>query len=182
MVGPNWSWQSADCVMTKSPLGPEKPGKTPNDRGKRGTKRSLITEAAVIPVGLSFGTPNTQDVRLLRSTLEDCFRKVPINQGAAIEHLCLDKGYDFATIQRKTIKEFGYRAHIRSRGEKKTLLPDRRRKPSSWAAERTLCWINHFREILIRWDKKATNYIASLHFACAYYTFKKSWFSDRPFV
>jgi hypothetical protein len=26
---------------------------------------------------------------------------------------------------------------------------------------------------LIRWDKKATNYIANLQLACAYYTFKK---------
>ena len=71
------------------------------------------------------------------------------------------------------IEEFGYRAHIRSRGEEKRLLRDRRRKPKMWVMERTHSWLNRFRGILIRWDKKSTNYIANLQFACAYYTFKK---------
>jgi transposase len=71
------------------------------------------------------------------------------------------------------IEEFGYRAHIRSRGEEQALLRSRRRKPRRWVVERTHGWLNRFRGILIRWDKKATNYIANLQFACAYYTFKK---------
>lgn len=71
------------------------------------------------------------------------------------------------------IEEFGYRAHIRSRGEGKILLHDRRQKPRRWVVERSHSWPNRFRGILTRWDKKATNYIASLQFACAYYTFKK---------
>ena len=42
-----------DGAMTKSPLGGGKTGANPTDRGKRGVKRSLLTEAQGVPVGLA---------------------------------------------------------------------------------------------------------------------------------
>jgi putative transposase len=33
--------------------------------------------------------------------------------------------------------------------------------------ERTHSWMNRFRRLLIRWEKKADNYLAFVHFACA---------------
>jgi putative transposase len=151
----------------------KKRAKNPTDRGRRGTKRSLITEATGIPVGISVGAANTHDIPLLRSTLEDFFRRIPIDEGRGVERLCLDQGYDSASIRKMIIEEFGYRDHIRSRVEKKRLLRDHRRRPRRWVLERTKTWLNRFRGILICWDKKSTNYIANLQFACAYYTFKK---------
>jgi hypothetical protein len=35
-------------------------------------------------------------------------------------------------------------------------------------------WINRFRALLVRWDKKTTNYEGSLHLACAYITFARA--------
>jgi putative transposase len=40
--------------------------------------------------------------------------------------------------------------------------------------ERTHSWMNRFRAILVRLDKKLCNNIAGLHLACAYITFKRS--------
>ena len=40
LKGLTWKWQAADGAMTKAPLGGEKTGKNPTDRGKLGTKRS----------------------------------------------------------------------------------------------------------------------------------------------
>ena len=40
--------------------------------------------------------------------------------------------------------------------------------------ERTHSWINRFRALLVRWDKKTTNYEGSLHLACAYITFARA--------
>jgi putative transposase len=34
--------------------------------------------------------------------------------------------------------------------------------------------MNRFRRILIRWEKKAANYLALLHLACAYITYKRA--------
>ena len=36
-----------------------------------------------------------------------------------------------------------------------------------WVVERTHSWLNRFRALLVRWDKKTTNYEGSLHLACA---------------
>ena len=41
-----------------------------------------------------------------------------------------------------------------------------------WVVERTHSWMNRFRRILIRWEKKPENYIAFLHFACALIAFR----------
>ena len=41
-----------------------------------------------------------------------------------------------------------------------------------WVVERAHSWMNRFRRILIRWEKKAANYLALLHFACAWITFR----------
>jgi len=38
--------------------------------------------------------------------------------------------------------------------------------------ERTHSWMNRFRGILIRWEKKAANYIAMLHLSFAIITYR----------
>ena len=38
--------------------------------------------------------------------------------------------------------------------------------------ERAHSWLNRFRRLLIRWDKKAENYLGFLHFACALLAFR----------
>ena len=64
--------------------------------------------------------------------------------------------------------EFGFTAHIRSRGEEAQAI----KKEAGFIArrgvvERSHSWMNRFRRILVRWDKPPDNYIAFLHFACA---------------
>jgi transposase len=38
--------------------------------------------------------------------------------------------------------------------------------PRRWVVERAHSWMNRFRRLLVRWDKKPQNYLAFLHFAC----------------
>ena len=40
----NWRWQGADGRLDKARFGGKKVGKTPTDRGKNGTKQSLLVE------------------------------------------------------------------------------------------------------------------------------------------
>jgi len=80
----------------------------------------------------------------------------------------LDKGYDFEEV-RQIVAEFGFTAHIRSRGEEaQDLKRKARAKARRWVVERTHSWMNRFRGILIRWNKKAENYVAMLHMAFAF--------------
>jgi transposase len=63
--------------------------------------------------------------------------------------------------------EFLYKMHLRPRGEEKKQLEEGiLKKARRWVVERTASWLNRFRGILIRWCKKADNYLALLHFAC----------------
>ena len=45
-------------------------------------------------------------------------------------------------------------------------------KARRWVVERTPSWMNRFRRVLIRWDKKVRNYLGFLHLACAYSTYR----------
>jgi putative transposase len=87
------------------------------------------------------------------------------------QNLCLDKGYDYKDV-RQIVAEWGYTAHIKARGEEEQ---DRKKVPGfrarRWVVERTHSWMNRFRRLLIRWEKKAKNYLALLQFACAWITY-----------
>ena len=42
--GLKWEWQAIDGAMTKAPLGGAGTEANPTDRGKKGTKRSILTD------------------------------------------------------------------------------------------------------------------------------------------
>jgi len=84
----------------------------------------------------------------------------------------MDKGYDYAAV-REIVQEFGFTAHIRARGEEAQAINRQAGfKARRWVVERTHSWLNRFRRVLIRWDKKVENYLAFLHFACALIAFR----------
>jgi transposase len=86
----------------------------------------------------------------------------------------LDKGDDAAEV-RDTVREFGFTAHIRTRGaEARARKRHVGAKARRWVVERTQRWRNRCRRVLIRWDKSADNYLAFLHFACALIAFRAS--------
>src|SRR4051812_49914713 len=51
IVGLDLSDVTVDGCIVKAPCGGEAAGRSPVDRGKQGTKRSLLVEAAGIPIG-----------------------------------------------------------------------------------------------------------------------------------
>ncbi len=150
----------------------EKSGANPTDRGKRGVKRSLLTEGHGVPLGLAVAGANRHDMKLTRATLESIVVDRPTPTAEHPQGLCLDKGYDFQEV-RDLLAEFGFTAHIRSRGEEaQALKRDAQHKARRWVVERAHSWMNRFRGLLVRWDKKPENYLAFLHFACGLIAFR----------
>ena len=86
----------------------------------------------------------------------------------------MDAGYDYDEV-REIAWEFGYTTHIRKRGEEKKAC-EAGKKARRWVVERTHSWLNRYRRLLIRWEKKARNYLAMLHFACACLTWNRCLF------
>jgi len=66
IVGLDLNDLSVDGCLVKAPCGGEAAGKSPVDRGKQGTKRSLLTDATGIPLGCVVAPANRHDSPLLR--------------------------------------------------------------------------------------------------------------------
>ena len=98
----------------------------------------------------------------------------PIPSREQPQGLCLDKGYDYPqTHQIGTAHRL--ELHLRTRGEEAAA----KRHPPGWRArrwvvERTGSWLNRFRRLLVRWEKKAANYSGMLNLACACITFQQA--------
>ncbi len=172
LKGIEWEWLSMDGAMTKAPLSGEKTGRNPTDRGKQGVKRSLLTEGQGIPLGLTVDGANRPDMKLVRATLDSLIVPRPTATADAPQGLCLDKGYDYDDV-RALLTAFGFTAHIRSRGEEaRVLAQEAGQRARRWVVERTHSWMNRFRRILVRWEKKPEHYLAFLHFASALIAFR----------
>ena len=149
-------------------------GKNPTDRGKMGTKRSVLTDGPGVPIGLAVDGAHRDAFKMARETIERIALERPDPTPATPQGLCLDKGDDYDEV-RELLDEFGFTAHIRARGEEAHALKQEAGfKARRWVVERTHSWMNRFRRVLIRWDKKVRNYLGFLHLACAYITYKRS--------
>ena len=149
-------------------------GKNPTDRGKIGTKRSVLTDGRGVPIGLAVAGANRNDFKLTRETLESIAVERPDATPDAPQGMCLDKGYEYDEV-RELLDEFGFTAPIRARGaEAQALKQEAGCKARRWVVERTHSWMNRFRRVLIRWDKKVRNYLGFLHWACAYITYRQA--------
>lgn len=171
-IGLDWQWQAMDGAITKAPLGCENTGPNPTDRAKQGTKRHLLTEGHGIPLAVIVTGANRNDFKETKNVIKSSVLKRPRVTTRKKQHLCLDKGYDYPEV-RELLKRYGYTAHIKSRGQERTAkeqIPGYRAR--RWVVERTHSWMNRFRRILIRWEKKTSNYEAMLHLACAFITFR----------
>lgn len=118
---------------------------------------------------------NRNDFKLAPETLEAIEVERPLPTREHPQGMCMDKDYDRREIY-ELLKAFGFTAHVRARGEEaKALNHDARCKARRWVVERTHSWLNRFRAILIRWNKKAANYLGMLHLALGIITWRQTF-------
>jgi putative transposase len=148
-------------------------GKNPTDRGKKGTKRSLLVDDQGGPLGLVIDGANRHAPKLLRATIEAIVVAGPEPTPQQPQHLCLDQAYDNPTGH-ATVAATGYTPHIRQIGEEKAAASQRRRqKPRRRVVERTLAWLSKCRAILVRYDKHAFNYLGLVQWACGLFWYRR---------
>ena len=141
------------------------------DRAKPGVKQSLLVEADGGPLAITIAGANVPDAQLLDATIQAIVLERPEPEPDFPQHRCLDKGYDNETGWGACI-DHGYDPHIALIRDER---PDRPKahKPRRWVVERTLAWLSKCRGILIRYEKKAENYLAMLQFACGLLWFRR---------
>jgi putative transposase len=136
-------------------------------------KRSLLVEGDGGPLAVTLDGANRHDTKLLDGTIEAIVVERPVPTEEAPQHLCLDKAYDNPTGE-ETVLKHHYIAHIRRIGEEKLDATGEPRYPARrWVVERTLAWLSKCRALLVRYDKKAANYLALLQLACALLWFRR---------
>jgi len=170
MVGLDLTEISIDGSVHKAPMGGEGTGPSPVDRGKRGWKWSVASDANGVPIAWVPGAANTPDTQLLDDTLD-----VLDANGfeIEIEEIHLDRGYDAVAI-REAFTEAGIEAHIahrakRVRGRKygsraRNKIPLGRR----WKVERANSWLSNYGQLRRNTDRKPIHREAALDLAVTF--------------
>jgi transposase len=145
MIGIELANVSVDGCIVKAPCGGEAAGPSPVDRGKQGTKRSLLVDGQGIPLGCVVAGAHRHDSPLLTPTLEKLARfgfDLP-------EHITvhLDAGYD-SHKTRDLLDTLGCNWEISKKG---TPLQTGAR----WVVERTNSWHTRgFRKLQICTERR----------------------------
>ncbi len=179
--GIGWKWQAMDSKHAASPLGGEKTGKNPTDRGKLGAKINLMVDGRGAPLSVVLTGANRHDKVSAVELIVAFSVKRPAHKE---QHLCADKAYDSEDV-REFASAASYETHIkvnprRSRkaaepppddDSPKRIYPARR-----WMVERTISWLTKRRSLRTRWAKKAGNWLALVQLACAHILFNLAVF------
>jgi putative transposase len=132
----------------------------------------LLTDGEGGPLGVVIAGANVVEQQLLKATIEAIVVDRPDPEEVE-QNLCLDKGYDNPRGH-AAATEAGYVPHIRRIGEEKRSC-DRSKghKPRRWVVERTFAWLSKCRGILVRYEKKDTNYLGLIQLACSLYWYRR---------
>lgn len=151
-------------------------GKT--KRGK-GTKLMVLADGQGTPLGICVEAATPAEVKLLERTLDSV--KVKRRRGERRrphqpERLIADRGYDSNPARALLVKRDIEPIIPKRRNNKKATHQDGRklrRYKRRWIIERTNSWLQNFRRLVARYERKAKNFEALVHLACALVTLKK---------
>lgn len=124
-----------------------------------------------MPLAVAVDGANVHDGKLVAETLDAIPIERPEPTLQEPQNLCLDKGYSGGPVDTK-VRERGYTPHVPRKENEPPKPKHRRGKARRWKVERTHSWLNRARRLLIRWDKKAANYLGFLHLRFAIVTLR----------
>lgn len=131
--------------------GGERTGPSPVDRGKPGTKHTLLVSRSGVPLAIRTAGANVSDHRQILPTVVLDFPRVGGRPGRPREHpavLYADRGYDSEAV-RVVLRWLGIEPRIaRRRTEHGSRLGRVR-----WVVERTISWVKGLRRMRVRYDR-----------------------------
>jgi putative transposase len=174
--GISWKWQAMDSKNSPAPLGGQKTGKNPTDRGKQGAKINLLVDERGAPLSVVLTGANRHDKISAVELIVSIALKRPAQKE---QHLCADKAYDASDV-REFASSGGYTTHIKINPRKQEATESSCESPQRkdshgelhparrWVVERTISWLVKRRSLRTRWSKKAENWLALVQLACAH--------------
>jgi transposase len=151
---------AVDGCITKAPCGGQVAGPSPVDRRKQGLKRSLVTDADGIPLGVVAAAANRRDDGLLGATLDTLAAASAVIGRLPVQPVVhLDAGYDYQTC-RQMLAARGMTGEIATRG-----LPAPIQASPRWPVERTHAWGNQYGKL--RWCTERRRVVVEFWLALA---------------
>ena len=147
------------------PRGGQKSAPNPTDKGKSGSKRHLVVDRNGIPLSVIHTAANVHDSKVLEEAVDAIEPIRKPGRGRPRKRpkkLHADKGYDFPRC-RKALRTRGITPRIARRGIESSERLGRHR----WVVERTLSWINRFRRLKVRYERRDDVHQAFLDLGCA---------------
>lgn len=133
----------------------------------------MLTDRRGVPIGIAIAGANAHDQKLAQETLDSIPIRRPRSTSKRRQHLCLDEGYKGEPIRRLVTRR-GYQPHLKSRPTERREKRRRGTRARRWVVERVHSWTNRARRLLVRWEKKAVNYLAFVHLQFAYIALKSA--------
>jgi putative transposase len=129
----------------------------------------MLTDGGGVPLAVEVDGANRHDMKMVEATLNNV-QAFPRRRNEE-QNLSLDKGFDYPEVS-ELVRDYGYTPHVRSRGEEEISerIPGYRAR--RWVVERTHSWMNRFRRLLVRWEKKKENFLNMIYLACSVITFR----------
>ncbi|ROP29805.1 IS5 family transposase [Couchioplanes caeruleus] len=145
-------------------------GPSPVDRGRRGSKHHLITDAAGTPLAVTLTGGHRNDVTQLLPLVE----AIPPIRGLVgrplrrPRRIYADRGYDHDKY-RRLLRQRGITPVIARRGTAHGSGLGTKR----WVVERTFAWLHAFKRLRTRSERRADVHQAMLSLACAVICLRK---------
>ncbi|MEG8184652.1 IS5 family transposase [Nocardia terpenica] len=166
----DWSRAVIDAASVRAKKGGPLTGPSPVDRGKSGSKIHVLSDRAGTPLSVGISAANTNDAEALRPLVKAIpavrSRRGPRRRKPAKLHA--DKAYDTAEL-RRWVRHRGIGACIARKGIEGSDRLGRHR----WVIERTISWLTGYHRLNIRYDRKATHFLAFLTLASTLTAYKK---------
>jgi transposase len=144
-------------------------GKT--KRGK-GTKLMAVTDRSGLPVSVCAASASPHEVTLVGETLNGSF------VSEKPERLIGDRAYDSDQLDAELGAQGIEMIAPHRRGRKKSKTQDGRklrRYKRRWKVERLFAWLGNFRRLVVRYERRAENYLGFVRLGCAVILLRHYW-------
>jgi transposase len=124
----------------------------------------VVVDRQGVPLAVRLSAANVHDSRMMLETV-DAIEPIKRPVGRPRKRpkkLHADKAYDSQPL-REELRQRGITPRIARRGIESSERLGRHR----WVVERTLAWLNRYRRLRIRYERRADMHLAFLHIGCA---------------
>ena len=131
-------------------------------------------DARGVPLSLVVTGANQHDITALKELLGNLIVSRPARSRFHRQHLFADKGYDSNEVRRELrLKDYVPQIPHRRCGRWKHHEIKQPKRKHRWVVELCHSWLNRFRKLLVRYEKKTSSYVALVQLACSIIALRK---------